>query len=81
MCSRPVKNDNRARIDRFAYLPFGLGQRVCIGARFAMQEAQIILALMMRSFRFDYDSDQLPWPVMKVTVQPDNGIPVSVHRR
>ena len=73
--------DNRARIDRFAYLPFGLGQRVCIGARFAMQEAQIILALMMRSFRFDYDSDQLPWPVMKVTVQPDNGIPVSVHRR
>lgn len=73
--------ENRARIDRFAYLPFGLGQRVCIGARFAMQEAQIILALLMRRFHFEYDSDQMPWPVMKVTVQPDNNIPVRVHHR
>ncbi|MEP1209381.1 MAG: cytochrome P450 [Rhizobiaceae bacterium] len=72
---------NRDSIDRFAYLPFGLGQRVCIGARFAMQEAQIILALLMRSFQFDYDGAELPWPVMKVTVQPDNGVPMRITRR
>jgi cytochrome P450 len=73
--------ENRDAIDRFAYLPFGLGKRVCIGARFAMQETQIILALLMRSFEFSYEQDRLPWPEMKVTVQPDNGIPMRVIRR
>jgi cytochrome P450 len=73
--------DNRAAIDRFAYLPFGLGHRVCIGSRFAMQEALIVLSMLMRSFHFEYCGSQLPWPVMKITVQPDNGIPVKIIRR
>lgn len=73
--------ENRDQIDRFAYLPFGLGKRVCIGARFAMQEAQIILALLLRSLEFSYEEERLPWPVMKVTVQPDNGIPMRIIQR
>lgn len=73
--------ENRDQIDRFSYLPFGLGKRVCIGARFAMQEAQIILALLLRSFEFSYEEERLPWPVMKVTVQPDNGIPMRIIQR
>ncbi len=73
--------ENRSKIDRFAYLPFGLGPRVCIGASFAMQEAQIILALLLRRFRFDYTSDRQPWPVMKITIQPDNGMPMNMQLR
>ncbi|MEM8750753.1 MAG: cytochrome P450 [Pseudomonadota bacterium] len=72
---------NRSKIDKYAYLPFGMGPRVCIGASFAMQEAQIILALMLKRFRFDYSAARKPWPVMKITIQPDNGMPMRFHRR
>ena len=73
--------DNRKSIGRFEYLPFGMGPRVCIGASFAMQEAQIILAIMLRRFRFDYNAAKKPWPVMKITIQPDNGMPMRMSKR
>jgi cytochrome P450 len=71
----------RDRIDRFAYLPFGLGPHICIGASFAMQEAAILLAVLIRRFRFDYAGDKPPWPVMRITVQPDNGMPMTITAR
>ena len=74
-------NENRAGIDRFNYLPFGLGQRVCIGASFAMQEALIILTILLRKFRFEYAAQNKPWPVMKITIQPDNGVPMRISYR
>lgn len=73
--------DARKSIGRFQYLPFGLGPRVCIGASFAIQEAQIILALILRRFRFDYAGERDPWPVMKITIQPDNGMPMTRRNR
>lgn len=69
------------RIDRFAYLPFGVGHRVCIGSQFAMQEALIILAAVLRHYRLDYASDVPPCPVMRITLKPDNGIPMQVSPR
>lgn len=68
-------------IHRFAFLPFGLGPRVCIGQRFALQEAAILIALMLRSYRFDYTGTEAPWPVMRVTTQAENGIPMKVSKR
>ena len=73
--------DNRESIERFQYLPFGMGRRVCIGQRFALQEAAIMIALMARSYRFDYDGDRPPWPIMRITVQADNHMPMRVTRR
>lgn len=71
----------RERIDRLQYLPFGVGERVCIGQRFAMQEAVILIAILMRRYRFDYAGDIPPWPKMRITVQPENGMPMRVALR
>ena len=45
--------ENRAKIPRFAYLPFGAGARICVGMTFAMQEALLALAMIARRFRAD----------------------------
>ncbi|MER8906341.1 cytochrome P450 [Mesorhizobium sp. M0854] len=72
---------NREKIDRFQYLPFGAGPRVCIGASFAMQEAIIALAIMLSRYRFDATAETRPWPVQKLTTQPQGGLPMQVTRR
>ncbi len=71
----------RENIDRFQYLPFGVGERVCIGQRFALQEAVILIALLIRSYRFDYAGKAAPWPIMRITVKPDNDMPMRAARR
>ncbi|WP_265515976.1 cytochrome P450 [Nitratireductor luteus] len=73
--------ENREAIDRFQYLPFGAGPRICIGATFAMQEAVIALAVLMSRYRFDVTPQTRPWPVQKLTTQPQGGLPMKVTRR
>ena len=58
--------------DRFAYLPFGVGARVCIGAHFALVEATLALARIIGAFRISLvDKDDPVMPVGVVTTQPD----------
>lgn len=71
----------RDKIDRFAYLPFGAGPRVCIGAAFSLQEAAIILAHIMRSFTLDVARNHKVIPVQTITLRPQGGLPMIVRRR
>jgi hypothetical protein len=73
--------ENRDKIQRFQYLPFGAGPRVCIGATFALQEAVIALAVLMKRYRFDVTANTRPWPVQRLTTQPLNGIAMTVSAR
>jgi unspecific monooxygenase len=57
--------------DRFAYLPFGVGARVCIGAHFALVEATLALARMIGAFRIELLDKAPVLPVGVVTTQPD----------
>ena len=71
----------RETIDRFAYLPFGVGPRICIGATFALQEATIVLATIMRHFTLELAPGYAVWPVQKVTLRPRGGLPMLVRKR
>ncbi|WP_292898728.1 cytochrome P450 [Nitratireductor sp.] len=73
--------ENREKLDRYQYLPFGAGPRVCIGATFAMQEAVIALAVLLSRFRFETLPETNPWPVQKLTTQPQGGLPMRVSHR
>jgi unspecific monooxygenase len=57
--------------DRFAYLPFGVGARVCIGAHFALVEATLALARLIGAFRVELIDKAPVLPVGVVTTQPD----------
>ncbi|WP_298916153.1 cytochrome P450 [uncultured Algimonas sp.] len=70
----------RDAIDRFQYLPFGLGPRVCIGSRFAKMEAVILTALIARRYRLHLEGDH-PWPLARVTVRTETPLTMRVERR
>jgi cytochrome P450 len=57
--------------DRFAYLPFGVGARVCIGAHFALVEATLALAKLIGAFRVELIDKAPIMPIGIVTTQPD----------
>jgi cytochrome P450 len=59
-------------IPRFAYLPFGAGPRVCIGAQFALTEAVLALSRLVGRFRIALAGDRPVLPAPVVTMQPDH---------
>lgn len=67
--------------DRYAFLPFGAGPRICIGASFALQEAVIILATLLARFRFSAIAGRNPEPRMILTLRPHGGVWLKVQRR
>lgn len=66
--------------DRFTFLPFGAGPRICIGAGFAVQEAVIILATLLARYRFDM-TRKIPQPRMILTLRPHGGVWLNVTPR
>ena len=68
-------------VDRYAYLPFGVGPRVCIGAHFALTEATLVLSRLLKTFRIELASSKPVMPVGVVTTQPDHQPPFRLHPR
>jgi cytochrome P450 len=72
---------NRDSIDRYAYIPFGAGPRVCIGMGFAMLETMAVLGHLLRAYRFDLAPGHPVSPVARVTLRPAQGMKMIVRRR
>ena len=67
--------------DRYQFLPFGDGPRICIGMQFAMIEAKIILATLIGRYRFDLIFGRDPKPEMILTLRPAGGVHLKVTPR
>jgi unspecific monooxygenase len=66
---------------KFSFLPFGVGPRVCVGAQFALMEATLVLASLVRKFTFEIGTSQVPLPVAVVTTQPDRPLHMTIGLR
>lgn len=62
------------RLPRFAYMPFGGGPRVCIGSRFAMTEAILMLATVTQRFRLKWEGEKPIVPLPSITLRPKGGL-------
>src|SRR3979490_2801390 len=67
--------------DRFAYLPFGVGARVCIGAHFALVEATLALAKMIGALGIGLLDQEPVMPLGVVTTQPSRSPMFAVTLR
>lgn len=63
--------EHEARLHPHAYKPFGNGERACIGRQFALTEAKLALALMLRNFQFSDPHDYQFRIKETLTLKPD----------
>jgi len=63
-----------------AWIPFGVGPRVCIGNHFALMEGPIVLATLMRNLRFEVDPAREIEADAFATLRPKGGVPAVVRR-
>src|SRR5882672_6022364 len=68
-------------IPRGAFIPFGLGPRICIGRGFAIQEMLVVLATILPVFRFRLADPQSVVPQARITLRPAGGMPMIVTER
>jgi len=68
-------------INRYQFLPFGAGPRVCIGASFSMQEMTIALATFLKAMRVTHTGSTPPAPIFRITLQPSTPIMARVSAR
>jgi cytochrome P450 len=67
----PARRQGR---QRHAYIPFGLGPRMCIGSNFAMTEIALVLAMVTQRFRLDLIPGQRLILTPLITLHPHDGL-------
>jgi unspecific monooxygenase len=67
--------------ERYAYMPFGAGPRICVGAQFALTEAVLVLARLVKRFRISLSGTGAVLPRGVVTTQPDRPVRFVLEER
>jgi cytochrome P450 len=73
--------ENKKEHKDSAYVPFGLGPRLCIGKGFAMMEMEFVLAMISSRYRFELVDDKEIELEPLVTLKPKNGVKARVVKR
>lgn len=73
--------ERAAQRHRFAYIPFGAGPRICIGAAFAMAEAMLVLATMAQRYRLRLKPGFAVEPQGLITLRARHGMRMILERR
>lgn len=66
---------------RYAFVPFGAGERICIGNNFALLESQLLLAMILRQYDFELLNPAEAQIEMIVSIRPKGGVPARLRRR
>ena len=66
---------------RFSFMPFGTGERVCIGSHFALLESQLLLSMIVQHYELQLLNTDEVEIEMAVTLRPKGGIPVRIRWR
>jgi cytochrome P450 len=66
---------------RFAWVPFGAGQRLCIGRDFSLMEGQLALAMLVQRYTIDRVSPEPSDLSLSTTLRPKKGIMVYLQPR
>ena len=69
------------RPDRFLYIPFSVGPRVCLGQRFGLVESILCLAIIAQRFELQLEQDQRVDVSGRLTLRPRGGLPMSIQAR
>ncbi|KAL5759325.1 hypothetical protein ACOSP7_017850 [Xanthoceras sorbifolium] len=63
-----------------AFFPFGLGPRTCVGSNFAVTEAKIVLSMILQRYTVTFSPSYTHSPFPFVTVRPQHGVQIMLHR-
>jgi len=62
-------------------MPFGTGERICIGNHFALMESQLLLSMIIQHFDLQLLNTDEAEIEMAVTLKPKGGIPAKLAVR
>ncbi|GIO28964.1 MULTISPECIES: bifunctional cytochrome P450/NADPH--P450 reductase [Paenibacillus] len=77
---RPERFEDPSKVPHDAYKPFGNGQRACIGQQFALQEATLVLGMVLKYFDLT-DADHYELKVKETLTLKPEGFRIRVNRR